>query len=77
MIEPANPFMPSSIESEARDVLTAEDVARYLRLRASTVADLARRGELPSVKFGRARRYLRADVLEYVRKQREPARSES
>jgi len=57
----------------ASEVMTAEEVGALLRLRPSTVADLARRGELPSVKLGRARRYLRADVLAYLRAQRQAA----
>lgn len=65
-----NPFLPKSIEEDGREVLTADDVARYLRLRPSTVADLARRGVLPSVKFGRARRYLRVEIADFIEQQR-------
>lgn len=57
-----NPFLP--------DVLTRDEVAQLLRLRPSTVADLARRGDLRSVKFGRHRRYLREDVMTYINAQR-------
>jgi hypothetical protein len=39
-----------------------------LRLRPSTVADLERTGDLPSVKLGRARRYVWADVRAYVQR---------
>ncbi len=64
-----NPFMPS-IESDAAEVMTADEVGHLLRLRPSTVADLARRGVLPSVKFGRARRYMRCEVQDYINAQR-------
>ncbi len=54
------------------DVMIAREVAELLRLRESTVADLARRGVLPSIKLGRARRFYREDVIAYVRAQRRP-----
>jgi excisionase family DNA binding protein len=38
-------------------VMTGAEVARLLRLRPSTVADMARRHDLPSVMLGRHRRY--------------------
>jgi excisionase family DNA binding protein len=48
--------------------LRAEEVASLLRLRPSTVADSARTGDLPSVKLGRARRHVWADVRAYVQR---------
>jgi excisionase family DNA binding protein len=51
-------------------LMTQEEVAQLLRLRPSTVADLARRGDLPSVKLGRHRRYVREDVMSYINAQR-------
>jgi len=59
----ANPFYP--------EILTAREVAGLLRLRESTVGDLARRGELPSVKLGRHRRFVRDDVFAYINAQRQ------
>lgn len=53
------------------EILTAEEVAGILRLRPSSVADMARRGDSPSIKIGRHRRYVRADVLAYVETLRE------
>ena len=44
------------------DLLTAEQIARLLQLRVSTVEDYARRGILPSLKVGRHRRFLRSQV---------------
>jgi len=47
-------------------VLTVEDVAEQLAVPASWVAQAARRGILPSRKVGRYRRFLQADVDEYL-----------
>lgn len=44
------------------DILSAVQVAELLQLRRSTVEDYARRGLLPSIKLGRFRRFIRADV---------------
>jgi|SRR5581483_10925023 len=44
------------------DILDAVEVAEVLQLRRSTVEDYARRGVLPSIKLGRFRRFIRADV---------------
>jgi excisionase family DNA binding protein len=46
----------------AAEILTADEVAEMLRLRTSTVHEYARRGLLPSIKLGRSRRFVRADV---------------
>jgi excisionase family DNA binding protein len=43
-------------------LLTAEQMARLLQMRVSTIEDYARRGVLPSVKVGRHRRFLRSQV---------------
>lgn len=50
-------------ETEAREVLTADQVAALLQVSRRTVFRL----HLPSVKIGRTRRYLREDVLRYLR----------
>jgi excisionase family DNA binding protein len=44
------------------DILSAVEVAELLQLRRSTVEDYARRGVLPSIKLGRFRRFVRADI---------------
>ncbi len=46
------------------DLMTAAQVAQALLIRESTVSDYARRGVLPSIKLGRHRRFVRADVEE-------------
>ncbi len=48
-------------------VMTAEEVADLLRVRADWVYEMARRGELPSYKLGKFRRFSRADVLAWLR----------
>jgi excisionase family DNA binding protein len=46
----------------ADDVLTGSEVAALLHMPVSTVEDLARRGNLPSVKVGRRRLYIRSKI---------------
>ena len=47
-------------------VLTAEEAAELFRVSTKTILALAREGALPGEKVGRAWRFLRADLLEYV-----------
>ena len=51
---------------ERADILDREQVGELLGLRPSTVDDLRRRGELRAIRLGRHRRFLRADVEQYV-----------
>ncbi len=44
------------------DLLTVDEVAEYLRIKATTVRDLIKRGELPAARVGRVYRIKRADV---------------
>ena len=53
--------------TEDTEVLTSEEAADLLRVSTKTVLALARRGELPGEKVGRAWRFVRADLLNYVR----------
>lgn len=52
---------------ENHEVLTAADAASLLRVSSKTVLSLARAGVLPGEKVGRAWRFLKSDVLAYVR----------
>jgi excisionase family DNA binding protein len=52
------------------DVMTAREVAEMLSLPLSTVYDLARRGELPCARLGRAVRFVREDIESRLRKAR-------
>lgn len=66
-----NVFVERHRERVSAEVIwTEQETAGFLRLRKSTVADLARRGDLPSIKLGRHRRYLQSDVIAYVQAQR-------
>jgi len=49
------------------EVLTTADAASLLRVSSKTVLALARSGALPGEKVGRAWRFLRDDVLAFVR----------
>jgi len=48
------------------DVLSADEAARLLKVHPKTVRSLARRGELPGRKVGRAWRFERATVLSHL-----------
>jgi len=52
---------------EVTEVLTADEAADLLRVSTKTILTLAREGALPGEKVGRAWRFLRSDLLEYVR----------
>jgi len=49
--------------------MTVEEVAELLRVRPEWVREIARRGELPSFKLGRYRRFNRMKVLDWLREQ--------
>jgi putative molybdopterin biosynthesis protein len=55
-----NPFMESTL-------LTAEDVARQLRIKKYTVYELIKRGELPSSRVGKQVRVSQEDIDRYLR----------
>lgn len=52
--------------SEKKEVLNVEDVAELLDVSVWTVRDLAHRGELPAKKVGRAWRFSRQALLDYL-----------
>jgi excisionase family DNA binding protein len=58
--------------AEDVEVLTTEEAADLLRVSTKTVLALAREGSLPGEKVGRAWRFVRADLLDYVRGQHRP-----
>jgi len=55
---PATTTMPAP--ARAHDVMTAADAADYLQIPLRSVHEYAARGELPSVRIGRHRRFSRA-----------------
>ena len=52
---------------EDAEVLTADEAAHLLRVSTKTILTLARDGVLPGEKVGSAWRFVRADLLEYLR----------
>jgi excisionase family DNA binding protein len=59
---------------EVDEVLTTDEAAELLRVSAKTVLALARKGALPGEKVGRAWRFVRADLIAFVRgSRRSPA----
>lgn len=52
------------------EVLTADEAAELVRVSTKAILALARNGSLPGEKVGRAWRFLRADLLDYVRGQK-------
>jgi excisionase family DNA binding protein len=52
--------------AEDPEILTTEEAADLLRVSTKTVLALARAGALPGTKVGRAWRFLRADLVNYV-----------
>ena len=48
------------------DVLTAKEVATLLHLPTSTVYDLARRGLIPAHRVGRAWRFVRQEIEQWL-----------
>jgi excisionase family DNA binding protein len=53
------------------EVMTLEEVAGFLKIGEQTVYNLTRDAEIPSRKIGREWRYLKSEVLEYVKNTRE------
>ena len=48
------------------DVMTAREVSELIRVPSSTVYDLARRGVLPGHRIGRAWRFVRPEIEEWL-----------
>ena len=53
----------------ANDIMTAQEVAQYLRLAEATIYRLAQAGEIPAVKVGRAWRFKRELIDEWFKEQ--------
>jgi excisionase family DNA binding protein len=68
------------MSAEQHDVMTAAEVAAYLQIPVRSVHEYAARGELPSVRIGRHRRFSRAAVEAVVdinrQLERRPARND-
>ena len=66
--ESPQPFSP-----EAKGLLKVEDVAERLAVQKGYVYDLIRRGELPSVRFGKNVRVEQETLSKWIAQRREPA----
>jgi len=49
--------------------LNLEETARFLKVHTETVSRLAKTGQLPGAKIGRAWVFLEEDLIEYLREQ--------
>lgn len=56
------------------EILTAADVAKFLRIPKTTVYDLAQRGRLPAFKVGRHWRFRKAKIEQWLRGQEQGMR---
>ncbi|MCB0375762.1 MAG: helix-turn-helix domain-containing protein [Candidatus Omnitrophica bacterium] len=56
--------MEKNEKISAPPIMTIKELSVFLRIPVSTVYDLAQKGKIPGVKFGKHWRFLRADVLE-------------
>lgn len=66
-------FMPAATRTHElldRPLLLPTDVAKLLGIKRSTVYELARAGRIPSLRIGRAVRFLRADLEAWIQEQR-------
>ena len=52
----------------ADDILTIEEVAKYLRVSERTVYDWAQKGEIPSGKIGTVWRFKKSEIEKWVNK---------
>lgn len=53
-----------------QSVMTARDVAEFLKVSTWTVNELARKGSLPHFGVGRNRRFLKEDIEGWIKKER-------
>jgi excisionase family DNA binding protein len=50
-------------------IMTIPEVAEYLKLSKSKVYDLAKRGQLPTIKIGKNVRVRESDLIQWIEKQ--------
>lgn len=65
-VTPSTADRPASRGLTRDEVMTASEVAELLHLPVSTVYYLARRGEIPACRLGRAWRFLRPRIEEML-----------
>ncbi len=50
-----------------KKIMNIDEVGAFLRIPASTIYDLARKGKIRGVKFGKHWRFLEEDILNYFK----------
>jgi excisionase family DNA binding protein len=55
-------LLESSLTEASETLWTVEDVAGYLKLQPDTIRGMARRGELPAIKFGKVWRFQKSAI---------------
>jgi excisionase family DNA binding protein len=63
-------MIATNSEAELQAFLTTEDVLGYLKVTPRTIYRLIRTGELPAVRIGRQWRFRRADLDDWLDRQR-------
>src|SRR4030067_1193229 len=66
-----SPLLENNLNEPNNALWTVEDVAGYLKLQPETIRSLARRGELPAIKFGKVGRFQMAAIHELLLKKGE------
>ncbi len=66
------PEQPSGIREtmeieKNRKIMTIEEVSAFLRIPASTIYELAKKGKIRGVKFGKHWRFLEEDILGFFK----------
>ena len=56
-------------------IVTAKEVAEYLRLNQNTIINLAVKGELPGFKIGKSWRFDMDEIIAAIEKSKEKART--
>ena len=51
-----------SMGAQENEIMTVQEVARYLRLNEATIYKMANAGDIPAVKVGRAWRFRRQQI---------------
>ncbi len=64
------PHTTQTTELLDQPLLSPADVSKLLGIKRSTVYELARAGRIPSLRIGRAVRFLRADLETWIKDQR-------
>ncbi len=55
------------LHMETKEVLTTEEAAEFLSLTPYTIRDYARKGIIPARKVGKSWRFVKADLLSWLR----------